>query len=341
MSKDYFEELPPELIALLPPSLSIASLNALSLTCRRLHEILQPQLESRITPQLARELLLWAAASRPHIVKKLLSPPHSIHPDPGNGAPMYWPLHVAAKAGNTEIAALLLEAGADPAAEWGQDEFQPLHLAAMNKDLDMMKLLLDRGSPVDACFGCDGASESALHYACAIGNLDMVKLLLERGASLEHRGHYGSALGFAVHRQRLDVVKVLLVKGADATLTAPLFILLVGGPPSPHQANLLYNAMKLRHPTSDRPWSPRAPVGRWEGLPLSRDTKELMALLLAHGASKDTAMQTITKHLAPLAKAAQHPEEEFLEVVNGMFKEAEDAIPDVMRALKLVDTMFP
>ncbi|KAJ6514285.1 ankyrin repeat-containing domain protein [Mycena vitilis] len=334
MSKDYFEELPPELIALLPPSLPIASLNALALTCRRLHEILQPELESRITPQLARKLLLWAAASKPHIVKKLLAPPHSMHPDPGNGAPMYWcetPLHVAAKAGNTQITNLLLDAGADPAAEWDQDEFQPLHLATMNKDLDMMKLLLDRGSPVDASFGCDGASESALHYACAIGNLDMVRLLLERGASIEHRGHYGSALGFAVHRQKLDVVKFLLVKGADATLTVPLFILLDGGPPQPHHANLLYNAMQLRHPVSDRFRRPRAPVGRWEGLPLSRGTKELMALLLAHGASKETAMQTITSHLAPLAKAAQHSEEEFLEVVSGMFKDAEDAIPDVMR----------
>ncbi|KAJ6582136.1 hypothetical protein B0H19DRAFT_1252270 [Mycena capillaripes] len=53
MSKDYFKELPPELILLLSTSLSAASLNASVLTCRRLHQILQPELKSRITPQLA------------------------------------------------------------------------------------------------------------------------------------------------------------------------------------------------------------------------------------------------------------------------------------------------
>ncbi|KAJ6582135.1 hypothetical protein B0H19DRAFT_1370265 [Mycena capillaripes] len=53
MSKDYFKELPPELILLLSTSLSAASLNALVLTCHRLRQILQPELESRITPQLA------------------------------------------------------------------------------------------------------------------------------------------------------------------------------------------------------------------------------------------------------------------------------------------------
>jgi hypothetical protein len=41
----------------------------LALTCRRLHEILQPELESRITPELAGRLLRWATAnSKPNIV---------------------------------------------------------------------------------------------------------------------------------------------------------------------------------------------------------------------------------------------------------------------------------
>ncbi|KAJ7122319.1 hypothetical protein C8R44DRAFT_876615 [Mycena epipterygia] len=78
MLKSTPDDLPPELIALFPSSLPTASLNALALTCLRLHEILQPQLESRITPELGHELLCWAATSKPHIVLKLLSPPHSI-----------------------------------------------------------------------------------------------------------------------------------------------------------------------------------------------------------------------------------------------------------------------
>ncbi|KAK7024833.1 hypothetical protein R3P38DRAFT_2951382 [Favolaschia claudopus] len=51
MPRDYIENLPPELILLLAPSLPIGSLNAFISTCRRTHEILQPELESRITPK--------------------------------------------------------------------------------------------------------------------------------------------------------------------------------------------------------------------------------------------------------------------------------------------------
>jgi ankyrin repeat protein len=129
MLTDCFTKLPPELISLLPPTLSIGALNALALTCRRLHAILQPELEARITPELGRELLFWAAGSKPHIVAKLLAPPHLINPNEGYELEEKTPLHVATEARNTEIVALLLDARADYAATWNQDECQPLHLA--------------------------------------------------------------------------------------------------------------------------------------------------------------------------------------------------------------------
>ncbi|KAF8217143.1 hypothetical protein K438DRAFT_1418359, partial [Mycena galopus ATCC 62051] len=54
-------------------------------------------------------LLIWAA-SNPHVVAKLLSPPHSINPsDSDNGRT---PLHIAARMGNLEIAQMLLDKGA-------------------------------------------------------------------------------------------------------------------------------------------------------------------------------------------------------------------------------------
>ncbi|KAK7024828.1 ANK-REP-region domain-containing protein [Favolaschia claudopus] len=335
--KDYLSELPPELILVLSPSLSTASLNALISTSRRTHEILQPELECRLTPKLGQELLLWASDSKPHIVAKLLSPPHSIHPSPGNGWYDKTALHVAAKARNLEIAKMLLDAGANPGASWDQEDYQPLHLAALNRDLEMMKLLLDHGAPLDDNFGCDGPSQNALHHACSLGDMEMIKLLLERGADLEGGGHYGAPLGFAVHRRRLEVVKFLLEKGANANVTVPLFILMVGGPPLPHAATLLYIALDLRHPKSDRHGrrrqrlrlqstaEPKTPV-RWEGLPLGDTQKELMAVLMAHGATKDGVMATITQHLKPLAEAALYSEAEYLQVIEGMFKEAEEAI---------------
>ncbi|KAF8217144.1 ankyrin repeat-containing domain protein [Mycena galopus ATCC 62051] len=179
----YFDDLPPELILLLSPSLSTASLNALATTSQRFHQILQPDLESCITPDKGQELLLWAAASKPHVVAKLLSLPYSIPPSPDNRH-YFNPtaLHVAVKAGNIEIAQMLLNKGAATGAEWTQDEYHPLHLAVQGKDLEMVRLLLDRGARIDTRFGYDGRNEDALKHACWTGQLDMVKLLLERGS---------------------------------------------------------------------------------------------------------------------------------------------------------------
>ncbi|KAJ7747453.1 ankyrin repeat-containing domain protein [Mycena maculata] len=363
--------MPPELILLLSPLLSTSSLNAFTLGCRRLCEILQPELESRITPELAQELLLWAAPSKPHVVAKLVSPPHSVNPSYAHRS-----LYAAAEAGNTETTLLLLQAGADPAVSGDRYKGQAFHAAAMEGHLAVMRLLLDHGAPIDDRFRWDCSSESVLHYACSLGHLEMMELLISRGAKLESIGHYGTALGFAVHSFKIDAVKFLLRKGANAAVTVPLFIY-KGGHPQPHTANLLYIAMGLRHPvyplvpsrrrgmglcsrpscigTCSRPscigacrwclkylprqWKPADSEAvllespKWEGLPLREDRQQLMALLLAHGASKNTTMETISEHLVPLARTAKQTKEEYLEVVERMIEQAENAVPDVLSAL--------
>ncbi|KAJ6530104.1 ankyrin repeat-containing domain protein [Mycena capillaripes] len=245
MSKDDFGELPPELILLLCVFLSTPSLNALGLTCNRLHEILQPELESRITPELSRGLLQWAVrASKPHIVAKLLSPPHSVVPEKDLVYLGETDLHIATKAKNIEIARLLLEAGANVAATCGEDDDTALQAAVNNGDLEMMKLLLDHGAPVDYW---------ALRRACAVGNLGMVKLLLEHDMGANNTsfsGKLGSALGTAVRNRQLEVVRYLLDRGADATATVSLYSYSEGGHPPPLHANLLYIAMDLRPPVA-------------------------------------------------------------------------------------------
>ncbi|KAK7022988.1 ankyrin repeat-containing domain protein, partial [Favolaschia claudopus] len=235
----------------------------------------------------------------------------------------------AAMAGNLEIANLLLQAGANPAASWSQDECQPLHFAAMNKNLAMMKLLLDHGAPLEHRFGlCDQRSANALHQACILGHMEMVKLLLERGAQLEAWGHYGTPLGFAIHAGNVEVVRFLLEKGADANVTVPLFVLITASD-APTRATPLYVAMGLRHPRCMLVAEGRPPE-RWEGLPLCDRRKQLMALLMAYGASKEGVMATITQYVKPLAEAALYSEEEYLQIIAGMFKEAEEAIPEVV-----------
>ncbi|KAJ7648649.1 ankyrin repeat-containing domain protein [Mycena polygramma] len=326
--RDHFADLPPELILLLPPLLPrTASLNALALTCRRLHDILQPELESRLTPALARRLLLWAAESKPHIVAKLLSPPHCVRPGEECEFGTETPLHIAAQAGNVESARLLLEAGANPMAQWDRAGYQPLHLAAQNNHLEVVKLLLDCGAPIDRMFGWHN-SQSALHSACAGGQLEVVKFLVERGAQIERYGAVGSALSCAVRGRKLDVVRFLLRKGADVTATVKLFDYPEGqsGHIYPDTADLLYCALDLRHPIGSYPWDTP-----WQGLPLGEEQRQLMALLLVHGASKDVTMETVERYLGELARQALYTEAEFLDVIAGMLKEAEDAIPQVLR----------
>ncbi|KAJ7648658.1 ankyrin repeat-containing domain protein [Mycena polygramma] len=337
VAKDCFEDFPPELILLLPPLLPHGSLNALVLTCHRLRAILQPELESRILPDTAPAILLWAAKCNPLIVAKLLSPPYSLDPDMMYGWDEGNALHVAVQSGNRETATVLLTAGADPDTVFNADQHRPLHLAAMKDDVEMIELLLDHGASIDAIYG-DAAlmdRENALHYASRVGNLELVKCLVEHGAQIDlWSDSHGTPLGHAIHSRQLAIVRFLLDSGADAEVVAS-----VSCPPNTFRANALYLSMELRCPRllevlggMAYEWHARLQRPKWVGLPLSDETKHLMAMLLAHDEhSKDIAMQTILQHLPALAKEALSTEDGYLGVIAGMFREAEDAIPDVLQ----------
>jgi len=251
--------------------------------------------------------------SKPHIVAKLPSPPHSVNPSPGVDQLLFSEthLHIAAKTGNLEVARLLLEAGANPSVVCVDDEKTAFHVAAQKRDLKMMELLLDHGAPIGA---------DTLFYASTIAHLDMVKLVLARGANnAESIGNLGHALGCAVrggrrHSPNLEVVKYLLDLGADTSVTLSPYpaVYLDGGPPPPHRTDLLYIAMDFRHPTGSGPMEQlirkrllKGQPAKWEGVPLSEAKKELMGTLLSHGVGKDAAMATISAHLAALAKEAE------------------------------------
>ena len=62
---------------------------------------------------------------------------------------LYTALHIAAKEGQEEVAAILLEHGADLAAATKKG-FTPLHLAAKYGNMKVAKLLIAKQAPVDA-----------------------------------------------------------------------------------------------------------------------------------------------------------------------------------------------
>jgi hypothetical protein len=127
-----------------------------------------------LVPELGRKLLQWAAASNLHIVLKVLSPHRA------DGL-------------QRKLPSSFLQAGADPAAIFYQEEYQPLHMTVMNKGLEMVKLPLDHDTPINTHFLIEGDTscrETFLNHAYLMGHLEMVNLL-NWGADIESVGHYG------------------------------------------------------------------------------------------------------------------------------------------------------
>jgi hypothetical protein len=88
-------------------------------------------------------------------------------------------LHWACIKGQGQVAALLLEAGAEVNAK-SRKGWTPLHWAAYNGNRDLVSLLIQRGAQVNAV---NKELWTPLHVAVYEGNVDVVRLLLERGAN--------------------------------------------------------------------------------------------------------------------------------------------------------------
>jgi ankyrin repeat protein len=156
-------------------------------------------------------------------------------------------LHEAAKHGQTDAAALLLQHGADPNAREAGDNTSPLHWAAARGDVPTMRLLLDAGGDVHG-FGADHAgdvigwgtflaepgkdvravadflvSRGARHSifsAMSVGDLDLVRAVVEDSPdALDRRlsrfEDEMTPLHLAVHQRRDDMLDLLIELGAD------------------------------------------------------------------------------------------------------------------------------
>ena len=96
------------------------------------------------------------------------------------------PLHLAAFFGHRDLAALLLDRGADVNARSTSERFAksntPLHAAAANKQVEVARLLVDRGADVNAR---DGHGFTPLALAANSKSDLLMLLLLEQGARAE------------------------------------------------------------------------------------------------------------------------------------------------------------
>jgi hypothetical protein len=151
-------------------------------------------------------------------------PPRTVTTLLDAGAPMdaaaenrLTPLRIAVRWGDADVAALLIERGADEAnvtdvdrtiGRWlsggASDPIPPTERAALDRmllvsveggHLDAMRRLLDAGASIDGKPDLDGVP---LGQACWRGRVEMVRELVGRGAALRFH-HGGTAMGAALH----------------------------------------------------------------------------------------------------------------------------------------------
>ncbi|HVY34787.1 MAG TPA: ankyrin repeat domain-containing protein [Caulobacteraceae bacterium] len=144
----------------------------------------------------------------------------------------FTPLLFAAQEGDPESAKLLIAAGAD-VKDTTPDGVSALIIAAHGEQADVAAVLLDGGADPNAA----GPGYTALHIAATSGNLALVKALLDHGADPNARQLKGSptkrmpsghSLDFkmvgatpyflAVRAGQLEVMKLLAARGADPSI---------------------------------------------------------------------------------------------------------------------------
>jgi ankyrin repeat protein len=153
-------------------------------------------------------------------IKKVKALLKSVGPDctyRGDGEPRS-PLVAAARVGDLEIGALLVDAGADVGFHASGDE-TPLMAAAAAGHLDFVKYLVVHDADINKKLGGDGC---ALLVAARQGRVEVVKYLISAGADVNAQVNGdGTPLICAVRNEHYETVKILLENGADPYQVSP------------------------------------------------------------------------------------------------------------------------
>ena len=113
---------------------------------------------------------------------------------------------------NKAIAEMLLAAGADVSIK-NRFDFNALNIAVAANNQELAALLLDHGANVET----DTSTLTPLMFAASAGNVDMIRFLVKRGAKVNRGAKDGgqTALLSAIYAGKPDAVQALVELKAD------------------------------------------------------------------------------------------------------------------------------
>ena len=170
--------------------------------------------KARLTPH-GTPLHYAAFCGLPDVVKDLaIEDPQDVNSGSFNGAEgEKVPLDLTLREGHLNVARLLIEHGADVAAQ-SEDGTTPLHRVSFQGHVDLAWLLIEHGADVAA--QSKGGS-TPLQRASFQGHVDVARLLIKHGADAAARSKDGmTPLHSAAFRGDMDVARLLIEHGADA-----------------------------------------------------------------------------------------------------------------------------
>src|SRR5687768_939045 len=128
-------------------------------------------------------------------------------------------LHWAAMNGDSELAQMLIVAGANVRATTRLGTYTPLYLASQQGHATVIQALVKSGADVKA--GTPNGT-TPLMVAAASGELDAVKVLVDNGADVNGKDgiRQQTPLMYAAASNRAAVIEYLASKGADLTATS-------------------------------------------------------------------------------------------------------------------------
>jgi len=126
----------------------------------------------------------------------------------------------AAKSGDAQLAATLLEGNKGLTAGYDENGWTALHLACFYGHEEVVRALLNTGAEVNAR-STNPLNNTPLHAAAAGKHAAIAKLLLDRGANANARQHSGWApIHAAAQHGDIDMAKSLVDAGADPNVRA-------------------------------------------------------------------------------------------------------------------------